>query len=1183
MVKFNVLHLTDIHFGQWSMNGEWPSIRESFFRDVQQVCEKVGGVDLIALTGDIANRAAIEEYDSAFDFIQELALLLEMGDKYEMPRLVCVPGNHDVDRTSVGSLARNALEHSWENFADSFFKDENDDCLKVVREAFSSYTAWVEREPIPLVNLTQRGWLPGDFSGTVNKDGVTFGIVGLNSAFRHVSDWGSSNPITVSNHQVQKVAPADFPRWAKTVNVGLVLTHHPPEAYENKARYLNSLFFEGSPFGLHLCGHLHEEVHSVYGFGTNRQSHWLQGKSLFGAEYTSTETSRLHGYSIIEIEVDPTSGSAQYRRRPREAREQTHGWYFDRASQVLERGTDTTPYIPLPYNGNTAGKSGPLQNTQQNTLSSKSKSAPPAPGTNTNGAKSSSTVNPKQLHKRIADGTATLIVGDILLEPESETPLKTIRKVVQSVLGIDAPISDPVSTMIELARTVDRAVVDEALQGIEPSRHSRLTMHRLLTGPWLRMASFTIKPSEFVLPSSEDIDNLEVFQVALDRYRIPRNHSRSLTVFDADAASDTHDDAQGSPGKQWTDFLTQTALGTPTVFVCDDEPDWPLWALIDKMRRVKEKLGAPPKYLVCPHLPDHRARRLRLSGVEWIPATADEFVRNWVPSSDEAVAAAKRRIAARRDPKQFKRDLSVAIKRQNPGPPNRDYLKGSEPGWGDVVPGGAAVPLSYVDRVCEMVRARNNGRTILVSGTAGCGRSTALMQAALKLNVGGLSVGWVESREYAGSDRISDITNRVIDRDFEVVFIDDADGFGERAKDLVNSVAGHGDSRRTVVIGCRSVKAHLLQDVSGLIRAPDPVLNNQDVSLLVRALRANNAIPDRRMSDRTVKDLLLVDDGKQLLAGMFQATTGQKFRDRILSECSGLPRDCLLFYGAVSVVSSQGESVSVDQVMQALNDRVPAERAWSALESLQDMHLLREVSAGLLESRHRVIAEAVVSYLRKNSLLGQVVAALVSGFAAAAWDTKDNARPERRILIRLIGHTFLIREMALSEDECRNIYIGPGASVEQLLNEDFHYWLQRGAFELEHGKIQNAHRCLMSAKTLDRGDADRKVLTTYARCLLIIAGQSPSAESMALGVEAIEDLLKVLRNHGLNSPHTYVITCDSAVTWLSNSSLSASEKRRLAGDMLSHLADSVANRLAAENPEFRRKQPKALETLRSMV
>jgi hypothetical protein len=193
------------------MSAEWPSLREQLFSDLRYMLSKTGGLDLIAFTGDIANRAKKEEYAQASDFLESLGMIaLEESDR--VPQLAVVPGNHDVQRDQPGRFAKRALWSDWNNDTDLAFFNHSDDELRMyARSLFDNFHDWFKSDlPISHVVADHEGALPGDFTSVIELNGHQVGIVGLNSAFRHISDEAAPGTLTVHRTKFVQRREATF-------------------------------------------------------------------------------------------------------------------------------------------------------------------------------------------------------------------------------------------------------------------------------------------------------------------------------------------------------------------------------------------------------------------------------------------------------------------------------------------------------------------------------------------------------------------------------------------------------------------------------------------------------------------------------------------------------------------------------------------------------------------------------------------------------------------------------------------------------------------------------------------------------------------------------------------------------------------------------------------------------------
>ena len=96
-----MLHISDIHFKSPECldPAQDPdlAVRTRMMRDLAQQVGTLGEVGAILIGGDVAYKAAPEEYETAWNWIQQLAAI--SGCPKE--RIFVVPGNHDVDRAMI--------------------------------------------------------------------------------------------------------------------------------------------------------------------------------------------------------------------------------------------------------------------------------------------------------------------------------------------------------------------------------------------------------------------------------------------------------------------------------------------------------------------------------------------------------------------------------------------------------------------------------------------------------------------------------------------------------------------------------------------------------------------------------------------------------------------------------------------------------------------------------------------------------------------------------------------------------------------------------------------------------------------------------------------------------------------------------------------------------------------------
>ena len=235
------LHLSDFHVGKDDY-----AQRKIFKAILDHVREKQadGWVpDLVFITGDIANRGQASEYDIFnYEFLAELETIF--GNDWQ-GKIFAVPGNHDVDRSRVKFLDREAM-----GTQDAMVFDVTPESQST-RQTFvlSGVQAYIENDE----SHAAENWLDtptGTFTEIVDIHGVSLGIVGINTAWLSKDDKDKGN-LTPGLNLVQ-----DALEGLPDCDLRIVLGHHPLDWFlEKEANRIRQIF--GKHHVLYLHGHLH--------------------------------------------------------------------------------------------------------------------------------------------------------------------------------------------------------------------------------------------------------------------------------------------------------------------------------------------------------------------------------------------------------------------------------------------------------------------------------------------------------------------------------------------------------------------------------------------------------------------------------------------------------------------------------------------------------------------------------------------------------------------------------------------------------------------------------------------------------------------------------------------------------------------------------------------------------------
>ena len=138
MIRF--LQLSDIHhfFIDEEINDDH-QIHIALLDDLKGYCAKGGIINGVLICGDIANSCQKNQYENAFNFIEEICKII----KCESHAVYIVPGNHDKDRGCDHPLTRELLykELRSSNGNDYFnaIKSKETNALSILYSPLRSY------------------------------------------------------------------------------------------------------------------------------------------------------------------------------------------------------------------------------------------------------------------------------------------------------------------------------------------------------------------------------------------------------------------------------------------------------------------------------------------------------------------------------------------------------------------------------------------------------------------------------------------------------------------------------------------------------------------------------------------------------------------------------------------------------------------------------------------------------------------------------------------------------------------------------------------------------------------------------------------------------------------------------------------------------------------------------------
>ncbi len=274
------LHLSDFHLKE---NDKWSQdvVLKSLLTDISNRYSNGTPIDFIFITGDLAFSGKDQEYLIVQDFLCRLSA--ETGVPSD--RLLCVPGNHDINRnievdafTGVRSLLKNSIE------VDKFLGDE-----ARRRTLFRRQSAF--REFVNALCRENR-YSESSYQHIVQYDlhGLSIAILLIDSSWLSEGGETDSHSILVGERQLINLS-------SKLSKPALVigLMHHPMDwlaPFEHTA--IKNLIAEHC----HLLfrGHVHEDSIETISQAGNQMKVFTAG-----ASYESRLSTNCYGYGIVDI------------------------------------------------------------------------------------------------------------------------------------------------------------------------------------------------------------------------------------------------------------------------------------------------------------------------------------------------------------------------------------------------------------------------------------------------------------------------------------------------------------------------------------------------------------------------------------------------------------------------------------------------------------------------------------------------------------------------------------------------------------------------------------------------------------------------------------------------------------------------------------------------------------------
>ncbi|GIF40756.1 ATP-binding cassette domain-containing protein [Actinoplanes xinjiangensis] len=777
------------------------------------------------------------------------------------------------------------------------------------------------------------------------------------------------------------------------------------------------------------------------------------------------------------------------------------------------------------------------------------------------------------LKRAIASGRTILVIGDLCSQIDGRrvgtNALRSALIRIATKGAQDDDVSARLDEALQAAKREDhKAVIDALKDAADFTAEVSEFYRRLFQGPWERI--YNLAPIDLPqilekIPSSGGISYVD----ARTDFRVEHNKNQLVDFcgFRSSAGVDQEFSVpNGSgmgPADHWYRQFAADVVSRP-VLILATESNNDLWMFV-RSRTVTESNGTmSPGFFCFEQRSFTDTLRAGNHSIASIDLPFSDLDRTCLASNIQEVSDGHRMLTRIRNGQDLRVGAQLVtnfLRRQET--PSWEFLRGHDPSWGDIS-ADRTVRLSRLSRLYQSLSTEKGRRNfVLLKGRSGSGKTTLLMRLAFELETKGLVVAWIDR---SASDRVSDIVKQVESLAPDAVLIDDLDIFGDSSADFVRRLNRSG--RTLVVATVRTTRLWAIEKPPNAdIVDGDADLSDKDLKSLLEKLRDagllgelnRTAEPDRvhRLRELSKRDLL---------AALIQIVTGQPFEARIQSEYDQLdpPEQhaySLICFGASRVY--EASYLPEQDLLQMLTPAPPYGNFIVHIEALVDSRLIVRDPLGL-RVRHRAIADAVVKSFDHKKMAEMVLVMLVF-YAGRAVHIKDPTHPDRRQLIHLLSHSHMV-DLRLGPDFVRPIY----EKVQPLLSRDFHFWLQRGAFEVERGDLDLADSYLESARACEGGDLDFKVITEWGFMRLKKARRNADDRlEQTKAIRAVGELEQIARREGARSPHTFTILIRHGTEWLQDSRvLGDAERQKIAiriRDML-----QLGSAVVRDNRDFAR-------------
>ena len=440
----------------------------------------------------------------------------------------------------------------------------------------------------------------------------------------------------------------------------------------------------------------------------------------------------------------------------------------------------------------------------------------------------------------------------------------------------------------------------------------------------------------------------------------------------------------------------------------------------------------------------------------------------------------------------------------------RDFYKGYKPKWIDILDEVPA-ELAFVKNFSNFVEDYHECRKcVALVGSAGSGKSTAMMIVALHLSKT-TTIPVYFLREAVSDFKEIVIGLEQINSSPFYLFVDKMEAMHNEITEILES--SHVKhvcivASERLNIWNRRVKAIVKPVISGVFEVGK--IQIEDAGKILEKLEAFGPWTHlQKMTHKNRFEKICKKADRQLLIGLMEATTGLGFTEIISEDFKSLRDDPhKKFLTIIGFASLHRSTLSPGIVESALSN----------LGIAEDINMLSRDTEGIVENRNKKYSARHPVYARKLfekiipvTMIRDCLVAVLEAFSDyEAPVIKHVGKADGIVFKSIVNHHFVKEMMHGDEEKVRSVY----EAFETKFHVDGLYWLQYGLALRSFGRQFEA---LEKLKTAKEAYISPQIEHAYAQQLMIIASKSTSWDDAE---PLLEEAINTLRELNLNTDAT---------------------------------------------------------------